>query len=139
MCWYSAEHTKVLQGEAGQRIVTRRMYGSTNWIVRESDAAQARPAPVCLLDGTKVLMRPGNDEQAGLNLPPDVHAVFRMLTHPKRDVMVLTDGRELTINSLPTGLVMDILAVPGSEDLSTVLAQSETEPAARIAAPSFVV
>lgn len=139
MCWYSAEHTKVLEGEVGQRIVTRRMYGSTNWIVRESDAAQPRPAPVCLRDGTCVLMRPTNEEQARLNLPTDVHAVFRMLTHPKRDVMVLPDGRELTVNSLPTGLVMDILVVPGSEELSTMLEEPDAEAVEPITTPTFVV
>jgi hypothetical protein len=115
------------------------MYGSTNWIVRESDAAQPRPAPVCLLDGTNVLMRPTNEEQIRLNLPPDVHAVFRMLAQPKRDVMVLADGRELTINSLPTGLVMDILVVPGSEKLSTMLEERGADEVETITAPTFVV
>ena len=122
MCWYSAEHMNVLQAEAGQRLVTRRMHGSTNWMVRECDAAAKKlPAPVCLLDGTDVLLRPTENEQAALNVSDEPRAVFRMLTDPKRDVLVLPDGRELAINSLPAGLALDILVVPGSEKLSAVL------------------
>ena len=121
MCWYSAEHSKVLQAEAGQRIVTRRMHGSTNWLVRESDATTLQPCAVCLLDGTDVVIRPSEDEQARLKLPPEPKAVFRMLTRPKRDVLVFADGREIAIDGLPTGLILDVLGVPGSEKLSSVL------------------
>lgn len=121
MCWYSAEHSKVLQAEAGQRIVTRRMHGSTNWLVRESDATTAQPCAVCLLDGTDVLLRPSEEEQARLKLPPEPQAVFRMLTRPKRDVLVFADGQEVAIDSLPSGMIIDVLGIPGSEKLSSVL------------------
>jgi hypothetical protein len=121
MCWYSAEHVKTLQAEAGQRIATRKMYGSTNWMVRECDVAERRPTPVCLLDGTEVLVRPNEDEQKQLKIEADTRAIFRMRSHPKRDVLVLPDDRELPINSLPAGLVLDVLMVPGSEQLSKVL------------------
>jgi hypothetical protein len=121
MCWYSAEHVKTLQAEAGQRITTRKMYGSTNWMVRECDVAERRPTPVCLLDGTEVLLRPNEDEQKQLKIEPDARAIFRMRSRPKRDVLVLMDDRELPINSLPSGLTLDILMIPGSEQLSKVL------------------
>ncbi len=127
MCWYSVEHTKVLQAEAGQRIVTRRMHLSANWMVRECDAAAPHPTAVCLLDGTEVMLRPSEDEQAQLNVSPDPRAVFRMLKHPKRDVLVLPDGRELAIDSLPAGMVLDVLVVPGSEKLSGVLKDQQTK------------
>jgi hypothetical protein len=128
MCWYSAEHAKILQAEAGQRVVMRKMHGSTNWMVRECDAGARSPSAVCLLDGTNVLLRPSEDEQVSLNVPPDTNAVFRMLTRPKRDVLVLSDGRELAIDGLPAGLLIDVLVVPGSEKLSKVLEAEPVQP-----------
>jgi hypothetical protein len=129
MCWYSAERTQVLQAEAGQRIVTRRMHGSTNWMIRECDATALQPTAVCLLDGTEVMLRPSEDEQAQLNVSSEPRVVFRMLTHPKRDVLVLPNGRELAIDSLPAGMVLDVLVVPGSEKLSAVLKAQQTKTA----------
>jgi len=49
-----------------------------------------------------------------------------MLKRPKRDVFEFLDGRQITLGDLPAGLTFDVLVVPGSEQLSTVL---EMEPA----------
>ena len=49
-----------------------------------------------------------------------------MLKRPKRDVFEFSDGRKITLDDLPAGLIFDVLVVPGSEQLSTLL---ETGPA----------
>jgi hypothetical protein len=49
-----------------------------------------------------------------------------MLKKPKRDVFEFSDGRKITLGDLPAGLIFDVLVIPGSEQLSTLL---ETEPA----------
>jgi hypothetical protein len=49
-----------------------------------------------------------------------------MLKRPKRDLFEFSDGRKITLGDLPAGLIFDVLVVPGSEQLSTLL---ETEPA----------
>jgi hypothetical protein len=49
-----------------------------------------------------------------------------MSIKPKRDVFEFSDGRQITLGDLPAGLIFDVLVVPGSEQLSTVL---EMEPA----------
>jgi hypothetical protein len=43
-----------------------------------------------------------------------------MLTHPKRDVFEFTGGRQIEVNQLPSGLILDVLVVPGQEPLSTL-------------------
>jgi hypothetical protein len=135
MCWYSAEHVgqELLQAEVGQRLCVRKMHwGDTRWVVRESDLKQKRPAPVCLRDGTQVVFRPTETEQAALPWSPEPEAVFRMLLHPKRDVFEFEAGRQMAVNQLPDGLILDVLVVPGKEELSTLVtavAQPEQEPA----------
>ena len=49
-----------------------------------------------------------------------------MLKRPKRDVFEFSDGKQITLGDLPAGLIFDVLVVPGSEQLSTLL---ELEPA----------
>ena len=44
-----------------------------------------------------------------------------MLRHPKRDIFEFADGKQITVDDLPAGLIFDVLAVPGSEQLSAVL------------------
>ena len=51
-----------------------------------------------------------------------------MLRHPKRDIFEFADGKQITVDDLPAGLIFDVLAVPGSEQLSGVL---NTEPVAQ--------
>jgi hypothetical protein len=41
-----------------------------------------------------------------------------MLRHPKRDIFEFEDGKQITLDDLPAGLIFDVLAVPGSEQLS---------------------
>jgi hypothetical protein len=128
MCWYSAEHVgqAVLQAEVGQRLCIRKMHwGETRWVVRESDLQQKRPAPVCLLDGTRVVFRPAEAEQGSLSLGPEPEAVFRMLPHPKRDIFEFAGDRQIEVNQLPSGLLMDVLVVPGQEELSTLVTRAE--------------
>ncbi|MBV8812031.1 MAG: hypothetical protein JO033_25465 [Acidobacteriaceae bacterium] len=121
MCWYSAEHAaKTLEAEAGQRLVIRKVHGSS-WAVQEADLQKIRPTPVCLLDGTKVLFRFPEGEQTGLITQSESEAVFHMLSKPKRDVFRFADGRDVDANSLPADLVFDVLEIPGKEDLSAML------------------
>jgi hypothetical protein len=121
MCWYSAEHAgRTLQAEAGQRLVIRKVHG-TSWAVQEPDLEKLGPTPVCLLDRTRVLFRFSEPEQTGSTIPAETEAVFRMLSRPKRDVFQFLDGREVDANSLPSNLVFDVLEVPGKEELSAIL------------------
>jgi len=127
MCWYSATHAdKILQAEAGQRLGIRKVHGCS-WAVRESDLHYARPTPVCMLDQTRVLIRYSEVQQVTLHTAPEAEVVFRMLTKPKRDVFVFDDGREVSLDSLPSNLIFDILEVPGKEDLSAVLKEDGVE------------
>jgi len=123
MCWYSADHAdQILQAEAGQRLVIRKVHGSS-WAVRESDLHTPKPVPVCLIDRTTVLFRFPEPQQGNLQGASDAEAVFRMLTAPKRDVFQFSDGREITLGTLPVFLTFDVLEVPGAEILSAVLKQ----------------
>ena len=134
MCWYSAEHAgHILEAEAGQRLVVRKVHGST-WAVRETDLEKPRPTPVCLIDQTKVVFRFPENEETGSATPPATEAVFRMMSKPKRDVFQFVDGREVDANSLPPNLVFDVLEIPGKEHLSALLKEEhaptpENEPA----------
>jgi hypothetical protein len=49
-----------------------------------------------------------------------------MLKNPKRDIFELVDGTHITLGDLPSGLILDVLVVPGSEHLSTIL-EDETQ------------
>jgi hypothetical protein len=121
MCWYSADHAEqILQAEAGQRLVIRKVHGSS-WAVQDTALQQTWPTPVCLVDRTRVLFRFSELEQTKVSSMPECEAVFRMLTNPERDVFQFSDGRELDVNSLPSNLVFDVLEIPGKEDLSQVL------------------
>ena len=127
MCWYSATHAdKILQAEAGQRLGIRKVHGCS-WAVRESDLYKGRPTPVCLLDQTKALIRYSEVQQATMHTGPEAEVVFRMLIKPKRDVFVFSDGREVSLDSLPPNLILDILEVPGKEELSAVLKEDGVE------------
>ena len=127
MCWFSAEYTNHIEdAKAGQRLGIKRMLWHSNWVVRESELDAPRPCPVCLKDRTRVLFRFSESEQASLHPGTEAEAVFRTLTKPKRDVFEFSDGRQITLGDLPAGLIFDVLVVPGSEQLSTVL---EMEPA----------
>jgi hypothetical protein len=61
-----------------------------------------------------------------LHLSTEAEAVFKMLKRPKRDVFEFSDARQITLGDLPAGLIFDVLVVPGSELLPTVL---DMEPA----------
>jgi len=130
MCWYSVAHSgqDLVQAEVGQRLGVRKMHSGANWVVRESELANNRPAPVCLLDGTRALFRPTETEQALLQTGSEPEAVFRMLGRPKKDVFEFQDGRQIEVNQLPTGLIFDVLLVPGREHLSGVLNPPQAEP-----------
>jgi hypothetical protein len=122
MCWFSAEYEKTIEeAKAGQRLGIKQMNWHSNWVVRETELAAPRPCPVCLTDRTKVLFRFSESQQTSLHLAPEAEAVFRMLKRPKRDVFEFSDGRQITLGDLPAGLIFDVLVVPGSEQLSTIL------------------
>jgi len=134
MCWYSAAHSghELEQAEVGQRLGVRKMHSGASWVVKESELGSSRPAPVCLLEGTRALFRPTEPEQAILQTGSEPEAVFRMLSQPKRDVFEFQGGRQIDVNHLPTGLIFDVLLVPGREHLSGVLTppqQTEIEQA----------
>lgn len=127
MCWFSAEHaTNVEQAKVGQRLGVRTMNWHANWVVRETEIAAARPCPVCLIDRTRVLFRFSETQQASLHLGSEAEAVFKMLKQPKRDIFEFADGRQVALSEMPSGLIFDVLVVPGSEELSAIL---EKEPA----------
>jgi hypothetical protein len=127
MCWFSAEHaTHIEEAKAGQRLAIRTMHGHANWVVREQELEAQRPCPVCLLDQTRVLFRLSEKQQASLHLGPEVEAVFKMLKRPKLDIFELGDGRQIMLGELPAGLILDVLVVPGQEDLSAILEKEET-------------
>lgn len=89
--------------------------------MQESDLQTARPTPVCLVDGTKVLFRSTEPCQASALAIPEIEAVFRMLTAPKRDSFQFSDGREIDANALPANLLFDVLEIPGKEEFSSIL------------------
>ena len=129
MCWFSAEHASYIEeAKAGERLAIRTMSWHANWVVRDTELETPKPCPVCLKDRTRVLFRLSEDQQAKLQLGPETEGVFRMLKQPKRDVFEFADGREISVNNLPAGLILDVLVVPGSEQLSAVL---EMEPAVK--------
>ena len=127
MCWFSTEYAHQIEdAKAGQRLGIKRMHWDSNWVVREAELDAPRPCPVCLTDRTRVLFRFSESQQASLHLNTEAEAVFRMLKKPKRDVFEFSDGRQITLNDLPAGLIFDVLVVPGSEQLSALL---DMEPA----------
>jgi hypothetical protein len=122
MCWFSAAHAnKIEEAKAGQRLGIKKMHWDTNWVVGETELGTPSPCPVCLIDQTRVLFRFSESQQASLHFGSDAEAVFRMLKRPKRDIFEFADDRQITLSDLPAGLIFDVLAVPGSEQLSGVL------------------
>src|SRR5437867_11266236 len=122
MCWFSAEHVnKIEEAKAGQRLGIKKMHWDRNWVVGETELETLRPCPVCLIDRTRVLFRFSESQQASLHLGTEAEAVFRMLKRRKRDVFEFADGRKIQLGDLPAGLIFDVLVVPGSEQLSTLL------------------
>ena len=129
MCWFSTEYAnQIEEAKTGQRLGIKQMHWHSNWVVRETELDTPRPCPVCLIDRTRVLFRFSESQQASIHLGTEAEAVFRMSKKPKRDVFEFSDGRQITLGDLPAGLIFDVLVVPGSEQLSTVL---EMEPAAQ--------
>jgi hypothetical protein len=127
MCWFSIEYAnQIEEAKTGQRLGIKQMHWHSNWVVRESELDAPKPCPVCLVDRTRVLFRFSESQQGSLHLSTEAEAVFRMLKRPKRDVFEFSDGRKITLDDLPAGLIFDVLVVPGSEQLSTLL---EMEPA----------
>ncbi len=127
MCWFSTEYAnQIEEAKTGQRLGIKQMHWHSNWVVRETELEAPRPCPVCLVDRTRVLFRFSESQQASLHFSAEAEAVFRMLKRPKRDVFEFSDGRQITLGDLPAGLIFDVLVVPGSEQLSTLL---DMEPA----------
>jgi hypothetical protein len=129
MCWFSTEYANQMEeAKTGQCLGIKQMHWHSNWVVRETEIDAPRPCPVCLIDRTKVLFRFSESQQESLHLGTEAEAVFRMLKWPKLDVFEFSNGKQITLGDLPAGLIFDVLVVPGSEQLSTVL---EMEPAAQ--------
>ena len=121
MCWFSTEYTnQIEEAKTGQRLGIKQMNWHSNWVVRETELDAPRPCPVCLINRTRVLFRFSESQQASLHLGTEAEAVFRMKRR-KRDVFVFSDGTQIILGDLPDGLIFDVLVVPGSEQLSTVL------------------
>jgi hypothetical protein len=129
MCWFSTEYAdQIEEAKTGQRLGIKQMNWHANWVVRETEIDAPKPCPVCLTDRTSVLFRFSDSQQASLHLGAEAEAVFRMLKKPKRDVFEFSDDRQITLGDLPAGVIFDVLVVPGSEELATVL---EMDPAAQ--------
>jgi hypothetical protein len=77
------------------------------------------------VDQTKVLFRLSENQHASLHLCPEVEAVFKMLKVPKLDIFEFADGRQIKLRELPPGLILDVLVVPGHEELSAVLEKEQ--------------
>ena len=133
MCWFSAEHeTHIEEAKAGQRLAIRTMNWHANWVVREEELDAPRPCPVCLADQTRVLFRFSENQRTSLHFGSETEAVFKMIDRPKLDIFEFPDGRQMNLSELPAGLVLDVLVVPGQEELSDILdkesgAQEEEE------------
>jgi hypothetical protein len=128
MCWYSSKcAAPPVEAEAGARLVLREMHGFWNWLVSEKDLHVKKPAPVCLIDGSSVILRPGEKVQKKWKLAPDEKALFRMDRKAQRDLFLLEDGREFDLNRLPSGLLLDVMSVP---------ARARTEAAAETLVPA---
>ena len=122
MCWFSIEYAnQIEEAKTGQRLGIKQMHWHSNWVVRETELDAPRPCPVCLIDRTRVLFRFSESQQASLHFSTEAEAVFRMLKRPKRDVFEFSEGGQITLGDLPSGLIFDVLVVPGSEQLSTLL------------------
>src|SRR5260370_41321523 len=74
--------------------------------------------------GRQLVSIPGTTSYAA----PEAEAVFRMLTRPKRDVFQFSDGHEAGIDTLPSDLIFDVLAVPGKGEFSAQLQENRAEP-----------
>ena len=117
MCWYSSKcAAPPVEVEAGARLVVREMHGFWKWLVPENDFKAKKPAPACLADGSKVILRPAPKLQRRLKLAADEKAVFRMDKRTFTDVFVTQDGRTFDLNHLPSGLLLDVMSVPGREE-----------------------
>jgi hypothetical protein len=133
MCWFSAEHAKnIEQAKVGQRLAIKNMNWHAKWVVREEELESPRPCPVCLADQTRVLFRFSENQQTSLHFGSETEAVFKMIKQPKLDIFEFPDGRQMNLSELPAGVVLDVLVVPGQEQLSDILdkesaAQEEEE------------
>ena len=127
MCWFSAEHAdRIEEAKAGERLAIKKMPWHANWVVRETEFETPCPCPVCLIDETRVLFRFAESQQA-LHFGSEAEAVFRMVKRPRRDVFEFADRSQIALGDLPAGLIFDVLVVPGSEQLSTVLDKEANE------------
>jgi hypothetical protein len=128
MCWYSSKcAAPPVEAEAGARLAVREMHGFWNWLVSEKDLRARKPTPVCLLDGSSVILRPGEKLRKKWKLASDEKAVFRMDRKAQHDVFIIQDGREFDLNRLPSGLLLDVMSVPSD-------ARSETAAETPVAA-----
>ena len=120
MCWYSSKcAAPPREAEAGARLAVREMHGFWNWLVSEADLHARKPTPVCMAEGSRVILRAGEKMQKKWNLAPDHKSVFRMDRKTNRDLFVTEDGREFDLNRLPAGLLLDVMFVPTAAE-STV-------------------
>jgi hypothetical protein len=127
MCWFSAEYAnEIKQAKAGQRLGIRTMHRHRNWVVEESELERPNPCPICLQDRTRVLFRFSEAPQELFQLPADAEAVFKMVKGSKRDIFEFAECRQIALDDLSTGQILDVLAVPGSEQLSDVLELGST-------------
>jgi hypothetical protein len=99
-----------------------------NWVVRETELATPWPCPVCVEDGTKVLFRFTESQQESLLLGAEEEATFKMIRRPKMDIFEFSGSRQIRLSDLPSGLVFDVLVVPGLESLSSVLQTESAVP-----------
>ena len=117
MCWYSSKcAAPPRKAEAGARLAVREMHGFWNCLVSEADLKARKPAPVCLTEGCRVILRPSEKMQKKWNLAADEKAVFRMDRKTHRDLFEVADGRAFDLNRLPPGLLLDVMFVPASAE-----------------------
>jgi hypothetical protein len=114
MCYWSIEHSDIQTSKAvvGQRLhVRRRHYGRVNWLV---DAAYG--APVCLKDGTEVILNVPQSMQKEYNLPEEAEATFRQVV--RMDIFCFKAGPKVPLDRLPHGLGLTVFIVPGHDPIT---------------------
>jgi hypothetical protein len=114
MCYWSIEHSDIQTSKAvvGQRLhVRRRHYGRVNWII---DAAYG--APVCLKDGTEVILDVPQSMQKEYHLPAEAEATFRQVV--RMDIFCIKAGPKIRLDQMPHGLKLTVLIVPGQDPIT---------------------
>lgn len=116
MCYWSVEHSDIqtIKAFVGQQLhVRRRHFGRVNWIV----GADCR-TPVCLKDGTEVMVGVPRPMQVEYDLPGEAEATFRQVERVRKDRFCFKAGAEIQLDDMPHCLRLTVLSVPGHDPIT---------------------